>query len=330
MLHPHAAKLFGLILAVNLTAAGYAQTGKPPRPPVQPSTIEGTVKLVNNAEMVNRAEVELYREEELVGMRIADANGNFRFEKMYPGRYRIVVRLAGFRQGEEAMELIGQGGVTRRIMVQLEPERNFPVIPQTPTVSVTQLAIPEKADKEYRKGKDSLRERKYPDAIKYFTRAIQIHPAFPQAFNDLGLCYRATGDMQKAENMFLNCLDVDPANMYGRMNLADLYAATGRLSQALRLLEETILLHPGKGEPHMALGKFYFDTGNLPAAEASCRRAADLRGTSADVHLLLAKIYHQQGRFDLIVPELEAYLTKDPQGAYAEQVRHNLAKIKSR
>ncbi|GEM_PF-1210163 len=330
MVQHYAHTLCGLILAVTLTAAGYAQTGKPPRPPVQPSTIEGTVKLVNNAEMINRAEVELYREDELLGMRIADAHGNFRFEKMYPGRYRIVVRLAGFRQGEEAMELIGQGGVTRRVMIQLEPERNFSVIPQTPTVSVTQLAIPEKADKEYRKGKNALREQKYADAIKRFVKAIRIHPAFPQAFNDLGLCYRATGELSKAEDMFLDCLNVDPSNLYGRLNLADLYAATARQDLALKLLEETILIHPGQGEPHMALGIFYFDTGNLPAAEASCRRAAGLPGTSADVHLLLAKIYHQQGRFDLIVPELEAYLLKEPNGAYAEQVRQNLAKIKSR
>lgn len=320
--------IIGLVLAIALTAAVFGQAGKPPRPPVQPSTIEGTIKLANNAEMINRAEVELYREDELVGMRIADADGNFRFEKMYPGRYRIVVRLAGFRQGEESMELIGQGGVTRRVIIQLEPERSAAVIPSAPTVSVTQLAIPEKADKEYRKGKESLRKHDYPDAIKRFTKAIRIHPAFPQAFNDLGLCYRATGDMPKAETMFVDCLAVEPANMYGRMNLADLYAATGRLDQARRLLEETILLHPGQGEPHMALGKFYFDSGNPAAAEASCRRAAELPGTSADVHLLLAKIYHQQGRFDLIVPELELYLMKDPNGAYAEQVRANLAKIK--
>ncbi|NLI48563.1 MAG: tetratricopeptide repeat protein [Acidobacteria bacterium] len=325
----HRAHTFcGLILTVALTAVGFGQTGKPPRPPVQPCTIEGTIKLANNAQMINRAEVELYREEELVGMRIADAYGNFRFEKMYPGRYRVVVRLAGFRQEEESVELIGQGGFTRRIMIQLEPEKNFPLIPQTPTVSIAQLAIPEKADKEYRKGKDCLRQRKYPDAIKHFTRAIQIHSAFSQAFNDLGLCYRATGDEGKAEKTFHDCLDADPANMYGRMNLADLYAATGRLSQAVQLLEETILLHPKKGEPHMALGMLYFDSGNLAAAEASCRKAEGLAGTSADVHLLLAKIYHQQGRLDLIVPELEAYLLKDPNGAYAEQVRANLAKIK--
>jgi Flp pilus assembly protein TadD len=320
--------LSGLVLALALAAAAPGQTGKPPRQPVQPSTIEGRIKLANNADMLNRAEVELYRENELVGTRIADATGNFQFEKMYPGTYRIVVRLAGYQQAEEAVELIGQGGVTRRVMFQLEPERNPQAIPPTPTVSVTQLAIPEKADKEYRKGKEALRERKYPEAIKHFVKAIQAHPAFPQAFNDLGLCYRGTGDLPKAENMFLDCLNVDPPNMYGRMNLADLYAATGRLDQALRLLEETVLLHPGQGAPHLALGKFYFDAGNPAAAEASCRRAEGLSGTSADVHLLLAKIYHQQGRYDLIVPELEAYLMKDPNGAYAEQVRANLARIK--
>src|SRR5690606_31769488 len=233
--------------------AGHGQVGKPPRQPVQPSTIEGRIKLANNADMINRAEVELYREQELVGSRIADANGNFRFEKMYPGVYRIVVRLAGYRETEESIELIGQGGVTRRVMVQLEPERSPLMVPPAPTVSVAQLTIPEKADKEYRKGKDKLRERKYPDAIKHFTKAIQAHPAFPQAFNDLGMCYHATGELQKAEDMFLDCLNVDPPNMYGRMNLADLYAATGRLDQALKLLEETILLHPDQGEPHVAL-----------------------------------------------------------------------------
>ncbi len=320
--------LFGLIVVIALASTGLGQTGKPPRQPVQPSTIEGRIKLANNADMINRAEVELYREDELVGTRIADANGNFRFEKMYPGNYRIVVRLAGYRETEESIELIGQGGVTRRVMIQLEPGGSPDVVPSTPTVSVAQLTIPEKADKEYRKGKEKLRERKYPDAIKHFTKAIQAHPAFPQAFNDLGLCYRATGELQKAEDMFLDCLNVDPPNMYGRMNLADLYAATGRIDQALKLLEETILLHPGQGEPHVAMGKLYFESGNLPAAESACRRATELRDTSADVHLLLAKIYHQQGRLDLIIPELEAYLRKDPNGAYAEQVRANLEKIK--
>lgn len=321
--------LAGLALWTALSATGRAQEPPRPRPVVQPSTIEGRVKLGDGAKIISTPFVQLYRDNDILQEVFTDRDGQFQFTNIYPGRYRIVARLNGYHEAEQYIDLIGWGGITRRVMMELKPLDTPPnKIAAEPTVSIAELNVPAKADKEYRKGKDDLRAQKYTTAIKHFRKAIEVFPTFPQAHSDLGLALWRSGDLAAAEQAFEACLKIDPAFLYARLNLAELYASSNRGEDARRILEETIVFHPAEGEPYLALGRLHFAAGRLDQAEAACREARSRRNTSADVHLLLAKIYLQRNQYAQLVQALEGYLEQAPDGPFANQVRDTLTKIK--
>jgi Flp pilus assembly protein TadD len=317
-------------MALLLGAFASAQT--PPRQPrdkAQPCVIEGTIKLGGGDKIVSTPFVQLYNEnDDLLQETFTDADGRFQMTNIYTGKYRLVIKLRGYAEAQETVEFIGRGGNTRRVMIELKPEINPNVIATATTVSMAQLQIPEKADKEYRKGKEKLKEQKFADAIKYFRKAVEAYPAFCEARSDLGLAYRLAGDPVSAEKEYRECLRQDDSYMFARLNLADLYAATNRPDEAVQLLEATILLHPKEGEPHVALGKLHVEAGRFDQAESECRKAVDLNDASPDTYLLLAKIYLQRQQIPELVQALEDYLQQAPDGPYAAQVRDALAKFK--
>ncbi len=322
----------GWIVGMALLLGGIASAQTPPqqpRPKAQPCVIEGTVKLGGGNKIVSSPFVQLYNEnDDLLQETFTDLDGRFQISNIYTGKYRLVIKLRGYEEAQQAVEFLGRGGNTRRVMIELKPEANPNVIAAATTVSVAQLQVPEKADKEYRKGKEKLKEQKYADAIKCFRKAVEAYPAFCEARSDLGLAYRLAGDPVSAEKEYRECLRQDDAYLYARLNLADLYAATGRQEEAIQLLEATILIHPKEGEPHVALGKVYVDAGRLDQAEAECRKAVDLKDAAPDACMLLAKIYLQRQQFPQMVQALEDYLREAPDGPYAAQVREALSKMK--
>ena len=255
----------------------------------------------------------MYNEnDDLIQETFTDSSGRFQITNIYSGRYRLVVKLTGYENAEQEVEFLGRGGNTHRVMFDLKPQANPNVIATATTVSVAQLQVPEKADKEYRKGKEKLKEQKYTDAIKCFRKAVEAYPAFCEARSDLGLAYRLAGDPVSAEKEYRDCLRQDESYLFCRLNLADLYAATGRQDEAVQLLEATILLHPKEGEPHVALGKLHIEAGRLDQAESECRKACELNDGTPDAYMLLAKIYLQRQQFPQLVQALEDYLREAP------------------
>jgi tetratricopeptide (TPR) repeat protein len=293
-----------------------------------PSVIEGRVKLEGSGNFSTPAFVQLFRDRENVQETYTDLEGRFRFSGLNPGYFRVVVRLDGYRESEEQLYILGVGGIQRHLMIHLRRLDNQEVISSTPTVSALDLAVPERAAKEYKKATESCKVKDLSSAIKHFKKALQLYPSFVHAQNDLGLCYRANGQLELAEKAFEEAIRINEKFVLPYLNLADMYAAAGRHKAAQQLLEKAIAINPQEGEPYFVLGKLYFDQGQFNQAEAACRKSHELRHRTADVHLLLAKIYLQQKQYSLIVKELETYLSEDPNGVHASQVRANLERIK--
>lgn len=322
--------LGALILSGCLSAPVLAQGTRPrsSAPIRMSSVIEGRVRLDGVANLPTPAFVQLFRERELAQEMYTDPEGQFQFSDLYPGYYRVVVQLEGYANLEERVDIFSGGGMKRHLMLYLKRLDNHEVISSPPTISAVDLSVPERAAKEYRKATESYKARDLSSGIKHFKKAIQLHPSFVQAHNDLGLCYRANGQLDLAEKAFQEATRLNDKFVLPYLNLADMYLAAGRRKDAHELLEKAIAISPQEGEPYFVLGKLYFDQGNFTQAEAACRKAHELRHRNADVHLLMAKIYLQQKQYPLIVKELETYLSEDPNGVHASQVRANLERMK--
>lgn len=60
---------------------------------------------------------------------------------------------------------------------------------------------------------------KYDKAKEYYDRAIEIHAEDPNVLTDLGICYRFTGDPQKAVEFFEKANSLNPAHWQSLYNI---------------------------------------------------------------------------------------------------------------
>ena len=319
-----------LVFGCLLGAAGWAQvrSAGTPRPRSTPLSIEGVVRAENGAPIQGAPIVRLYKRQELVAETVAGSDGRFRFHEVNPGRYRLTAQLEGYQSVDDFVEAAERGTGFQRVEIRMRPIGESKQVPGSPTVTVAELKIPEKAWKEYTRGEEDLRAGKYAQATEHYQKAIERHPPFLKAWQGLGIACRCADDAAGAERAFRECLRLDSQNLLARLHLAEVCAATARAEEARGILEETALLHPQEGEPHVDLGRLDYLAGHLDEAEAHWRRAVVLQHTEADVHLLLAKLYRQRKQYQRMAAELEAYLEKAPDSEQAPKVRAALEQLR--
>lgn len=61
---------------------------------------------------------------------------------------------------------------------------------------------------------------KYPDAIDYYNRALQVNPDNPDVLSDLGVCYRSTGDSRRAIETFRKATQMHPEHWQSWLNIS--------------------------------------------------------------------------------------------------------------
>ena len=136
--------------------------------------------------------------------------------------------------------------------------------PPSGTISLARLknAPPPKALKEMEKGTKAVAEGNSERAIEHYKRAIEIHPLYVEAYNNLGV-----------QNIRL-----------------------GRVEEALTALEKAVELDPDSVEPHLNLAVALHSAGQLEAAAYQGERAVELAPQSASANLGLGLVLTAQGR----------------------------------
>ncbi len=161
----------------------------------------------------------------------------------------------------------------------------------------------------------------------------QTGDEFKYRYN-LGLAYRALGDIEMARESFLAAVELKPDFVEPMYHLADLYAARGdyerglayiqkalasdpdrpqsyfiagqyiiknsedaaALKQAVEWLEQAVALEPGSAVYHGALGQAYLRLGNMKRSESELLESIKLDPSSTASYHLLYSIYKRTGR----------------------------------
>ena len=84
------------------------------------------------------------------------------------------------------------------------------------------------------------REKKYPEAIAAFDKALEIDDKLPQVWNDRGLCYRGMGDNISALKSLLKAVELAPENLELLFNLGETLEMIGVLYMSNKYLESAI------------------------------------------------------------------------------------------
>ncbi len=88
-------------------------------------------------------------------------------------------------------------------------------------ISAHELAhpVPEKAIKEYARAKKAMADGDFEKTVEHFQKAVEVHPQFFQAWNDLGVAYVRQKHLPEAAEAFQKAADIVPENQVVQMNL---------------------------------------------------------------------------------------------------------------
>ena len=94
---------------------------------------------------------------------------------------------------------------------------------------------------KYIQGDKARKAKKYDIAVQFFQEAIKINPKAEKYYYDLGLCYRALGDMDKALEAFSKTVQIKPDYVDGYKVLARISDAKKEYAQAADYYKKAIV-----------------------------------------------------------------------------------------
>jgi tetratricopeptide (TPR) repeat protein len=141
----------------------------------------------------------------------------------------------------------------------------------------------------------------FASAIRRLHDVVARDPAFTRAHDNLGLCYEAMNQPDKAiphyrEAVRLNRVDRKGASGWPALNLGILLRTRGELEEAEQLFREALTYEKEFAPGHYQLGALLEQRGRVEEAVKELRRATSADPTYAEAHYALARIYRRQGR----------------------------------
>jgi tetratricopeptide (TPR) repeat protein len=92
--------------------------------------------------------------------------------------------------------------------------------------------ISEEAKKELAAGKSDSAKKKFGKALKKFSEATDIDPAYFEAWNMVGFCSRKSGDLKRAFAAYEKCLVIQPEYEPAHEYLGEAYLMSGDRGKA--------------------------------------------------------------------------------------------------
>jgi tetratricopeptide (TPR) repeat protein len=266
---------------------------------------------------------------------LADERGRFRVRGLARGTYTVSVFVPGLGEARQTVEVgPGTAGAGRRVQATLEfKESDFVLrdaLRRRHAVSARQLAIPEKAAREYEQAEKDLTRRDAEGAARHLERAVEIAPQFANAWNTLGTIHYQTRRFAQAEECFRRSLEEDPEAYEPLVNLGGVLVTVHKLDEALDYNLHAVLVRPGDALANSQLGMTYFELLRFDLALKYLERARQIDPAHfSHPQLLLAEIHLRQGERSRAADALDDFLTHHPDWPQAGQLRSTIAKLRN-
>lgn len=115
-------------------------------------------------------------------------------------------------------------------------------------------------------GKDFMDNEKYALAIESFELALKKDKNFVLALDDVAVCYKMLGNIDKAIEYYKRSLKIYPAGDFALMNLGVIYTKKKDYSTANKYYQNLIDFQPKHPEGYYGMGKNQIDTEQYEAA----------------------------------------------------------------
>ena len=194
------------------------------------------------------------------------------------------------------------------------------------TVSVLSMKAPKNAKKDFQKGTDQFRQRKFKEAEVSFRKAVTEYPDYADAWLSLGRTERQLGAHDAAQEDFQKAMDLDKKLLGPWQELGYLAADQSKWEDAAKYLDQATRLDPmNSPAPWFFSAVADFNLQRYEAAERSIR--AELRldqGKNPRAKYLLGLILLARNDLTGGAEALRAFIKVAPAGPDAEMAKKQL------
>jgi len=269
-----------------------------------------------------------------------DAEGQYAFESLPSGEYKLVVEAEGFEPVRQSVRLDTRVSAKMQVYVTLEaitktgaePSQVISGSDASHKVDAKKPApgFDAKALREFDRGASLERKSDLSGALAHYQKALRIEPDFYPALNNLGAIFERQGDHARAEQALLKAIQLNPEDGEAYVNLGHVLFEEGRYPEAAARLHDALKRSPNSAAGHFFLGSTYMKLGSVDQAESNLKEACrlDSKGMPA-AHLQLANLYLHAKNFASAESELESYLRANPADPQAPAIRKMLADIRA-
>lgn len=268
------------------------------------------------------------------GSVLVTSNGEFEFKGLRAGTYTLILGIPNRGEIRRTVE-VGPGTADPKNCVSLTLALEESLFTRAParrqdTVSMRELAIPEKAKKAYAEAQRQLARRNQKKAIENLQAAVRLAPDFSGAWNNLGTLFYKSAQYEKAEESFRAALAASPESFEPLVNLGGVLLTLNRPAEAYTFNLYSVLERPEDALANSQMGMNYFALGRLDLARKYLNEARRIDpGHFSRPQLLLAEICLRRGDKRGAVRELEEYLRYHPDVPNRAKIEESIRKLKA-
>ena len=273
----------------------------------------------------------------------SDINGTFGFQSLRPGSYTVVIEGGDFFETAREYVFIEPATVSARrtvgaviplsrpftVQVYLRPKASAPTM--TGVLDATLANLPSKAVNHYRQALQSSSQGNNEQAIEQLRLALQVHPTFALALNELGVQYLKTRQLDKSATTLQTAIATSPEAFEPRLNYGVVLLNQRKYAEAEEQLREALKKNASAVTAHLYLGIALVHLRRYSEAEAALRKCVELGGTKVgQAHYYLGGLYWRAGDYKRAADALEQYLLLDPKASNAEKIRATIKDLRVR
>jgi tetratricopeptide (TPR) repeat protein len=310
-----------ILFTLCLTAAAQIS-----RSSIQQGSIVGVVTTGQNQGAGNiRIEVRETMTGGLTSTTYTNDSGGFEIDNLGFGTYDVVATLGVSEAREQVRLQSPQASITLRMQAQQTSDAG-----NASTVSVSDFKVPKKAREAYHKAEQALQSFKTDEAMAHITKALEIYPRYAAAMTLRGVLKLDNKAPQEAMADLEQAIQYDPAFATAYLVLGATYNSLSRFDDSIRTIDRGIALSPTSWQGYFELGKAYVGKGDFTSAVKQLNKAEDMAPKDfALVHLVKAHAMLGMKDYSAAMLELQAYLTKHPQGPDSDSARKTLDDVRS-